>query len=87
MRADSWLSGIRRIRDVHSVNGRRCRRRGHFRQRRLGRSGALCAADNGGLEEIVVTAQRRVESAQNVGIAMSVLVGAKLGGQVHQLYQ
>jgi iron complex outermembrane receptor protein len=36
------------------------------------------AAENGGLEEIVVTAQRRVESAQNVGIAMSVLSGQSL---------
>jgi iron complex outermembrane receptor protein len=36
------------------------------------------ASDNGGLEEIVVTAQRRVESAQNVGIAMSVLSGQSL---------
>ena len=36
------------------------------------------ASDNGGLEEIVVTAQRRVESAQNVGIAMSVLAGPSL---------
>jgi iron complex outermembrane receptor protein len=36
------------------------------------------AIDNGGLEEIVVTAQRRVESAQNVGIAMSVLSGQSL---------
>jgi iron complex outermembrane receptor protein len=34
--------------------------------------------DNGGLEEIVVTAQRREESAQNVGIAMSVLSGQTL---------
>ena len=47
--------------------------------------GALAAAtpssavsDNGGLEEIVVTAQRRVESAQSVGIAMSVLSGQTL---------
>ncbi|HEY2465450.1 MAG TPA: TonB-dependent receptor [Steroidobacteraceae bacterium] len=40
-------------------------------------AGAL-ASDNGGLEEIVVTAQRRVESAQNVGIAMSVLSGESL---------
>ena len=31
-----------------------------------------------GLEEVVVTAQRRVESAQNVGIAMSVLSGQSL---------
>src|SRR5580704_8417043 len=36
------------------------------------------ASDNGGLEEIVVTAQRREESAQNVGIAMSVLSGQSL---------
>src|SRR5580698_3333490 len=40
-------------------------------------AGAL-ASDNGGLEEIVVTAQRREESAQNVGIAMSVLSGQSL---------
>jgi outer membrane receptor protein involved in Fe transport len=36
------------------------------------------AGDNGGLQEIVVTAQRREESAQNVGIAMSVLSGQTL---------
>jgi iron complex outermembrane receptor protein len=47
-------------------------------------AGALAAAtsssasENGGLEEIVVTAQRRVESAQNVGIAMTVLSGQSL---------
>src|SRR5580700_1333527 len=40
-------------------------------------AGAL-ASDSAGLEEIVVTAQRRVESAQNVGIAMSVLSGPSL---------
>ena len=40
-------------------------------------AGAL-ANDSGALEEIVVTAQRRVESAQNVGIAMSVLSGQSL---------
>ena len=40
-------------------------------------AGAL-ASDNGVLEEIVVTAQRRAESAQNVGIAMSVLSGQSL---------
>lgn len=40
-------------------------------------AGAL-ASDTGGLEEIVVTAQRRVESAQEVGIAMSVLSGLSL---------
>jgi outer membrane receptor protein involved in Fe transport len=34
--------------------------------------------DAGGLEEIVVTAQRREESAQSVGIAMSVLSGQSL---------
>jgi iron complex outermembrane recepter protein len=34
--------------------------------------------DAGGLEEVVVTAQRREESAQSVGIAMSVLSGASL---------
>ena len=28
-----------------------------------------------GLDEVVITAQRREESAQNVGIAMSVLLG------------
>ncbi|HEX3398298.1 MAG TPA: TonB-dependent receptor [Steroidobacteraceae bacterium] len=50
----------------------------------LSSSGSAVAAtsastgDNGGLEEIVVTAQRRVESAQNVGIAMSVLSGQTL---------
>ena len=49
-------------------------------------AGAL-ANDSGALEEIVVTAQRRVESAQNVGIAMSVLSGSKLRRKVHQLCQ
>jgi iron complex outermembrane receptor protein len=42
---------------------------------------AICSAaanDAAGLDEIVVTAQRRVESAQNVGIALSVLSGANL---------
>jgi iron complex outermembrane receptor protein len=34
--------------------------------------------DGGGLAEVVVTAQRRAESAQNVGIAMSVLSGQSL---------
>jgi iron complex outermembrane recepter protein len=34
--------------------------------------------DAGGLEEVVVTAQRREESAQSVGIAMSVLSGQSL---------
>jgi iron complex outermembrane receptor protein len=38
----------------------------------------LASGDHGGLEEIVVTAQRRAESAQNVGIAMSVLAGQTL---------
>jgi iron complex outermembrane recepter protein len=36
------------------------------------------AIDAGGLEEVVVTAQRRTESAQNVGIAISVLSGQNL---------
>jgi iron complex outermembrane receptor protein len=36
------------------------------------------ANDTGGLEEVVVTAQRREESAQNVGIAISVLSGQSL---------
>src|ERR1700680_3653359 len=36
------------------------------------------ANDAGALEEVVVTAQRREESAQNVGIALSVLTGQSL---------
>jgi outer membrane receptor protein involved in Fe transport len=36
------------------------------------------ANDTGGLEEVVVTAQRREESAQTVGIAISVLSGQSL---------
>jgi outer membrane receptor protein involved in Fe transport len=39
---------------------------------------AVSVNDAGGLEEIVVTAQRREESAQSVGIAMSVLSGQSL---------
>ena len=39
---------------------------------------APAADDAGGLQEIVVTAQRREESAQNIGIAMSVLPGQSL---------
>src|SRR5258708_31619594 len=39
------------------------------------------ASDAGGLEEIVVTAQRREESAQNVGIAISVLSGQSLAAK------
>jgi len=41
---------------------------------------AVSASENdaGGLEEVVVTAQRREESAQNVGIAISVLSGQSL---------
>jgi iron complex outermembrane recepter protein len=39
---------------------------------------AMSVNDAGGLEEIVVTAQRREESAQSVGIAMSVLSGQSL---------
>ncbi|HTV97331.1 MAG TPA: TonB-dependent receptor [Steroidobacteraceae bacterium] len=38
-------------------------------------------ASSGGLEEVVVTAQRRVESAQSVGIAMSVLPGDTLASK------
>src|SRR5579859_3662180 len=41
-------------------------------------SGAAGASEGSGLEEIVVTAERREESAQNVGIAMSVLSGESL---------
>jgi len=39
---------------------------------------AVSVNDAGGLEEIVVTAQRREESAQSVGIGMSVLSGQSL---------
>jgi iron complex outermembrane receptor protein len=39
---------------------------------------AASANDAGGLEEVVVTAQRREESAQTVGIALSVLTGQSL---------
>jgi iron complex outermembrane recepter protein len=39
---------------------------------------AAAAGDASGLDEIVVTAQRREESAQNVGIALSVLSGDSL---------
>jgi outer membrane receptor protein involved in Fe transport len=38
-------------------------------------------SDAGGLEEILVTAQRREESAQSVGIAMSVLSGESLAAK------
>lgn len=38
-------------------------------------------SDAGGLGEVVVTAQRREESAQNVGIALSVLSGDDLAGK------
>src|ERR1700694_574971 len=41
-------------------------------------AGSVSANDAGGLEEVVVTAQRREESAQNVGIALSVLSGQSL---------
>ena len=41
-------------------------------------SAAESGSDNAGLAEIVVTAQRRLESAQNVGIAMSVISGQSL---------
>src|SRR5712664_3121501 len=39
------------------------------------------ASDGGGLEEVVVTAQRRTESAQSVGIALTVLTGSDLAGK------
>jgi iron complex outermembrane receptor protein len=39
------------------------------------------AADANSLDEVVVTAQRRQESAQNVGIALSVLSGQDLAGK------
>ncbi len=41
-------------------------------------SSLAAASDNAGLAEVVVTAQRREESAQNVGIAMSVISGQSL---------
>src|SRR5712664_3802039 len=41
-------------------------------------AGSASENDAGGLEEVVVTAQRREESAQNVGIAISVLSGRSL---------
>src|SRR5580704_10009876 len=42
---------------------------------------AAVAADAAGLEEIVVTAERREESVQNVGIAISVLSGDTLAAK------
>jgi iron complex outermembrane receptor protein len=39
------------------------------------------ATDAGGLEEVLVTAQRRQESVQNVGIAISVLSGESLAAK------
>ncbi len=42
---------------------------------------ASASEAGGGLEEIVVTAQRRQESAQNVGIAISVLSGESLAAK------
>jgi iron complex outermembrane recepter protein len=39
---------------------------------------AASVSDSSGLEEVVVTAQRREESAQSVGIAMSVISGQNL---------
>jgi outer membrane receptor protein involved in Fe transport len=42
-------------------------------------------ADAGGLEEVVVTAQRRTESVQDVGIAISVLSGQSLAGVAYAL--
>jgi outer membrane receptor protein involved in Fe transport len=43
-----------------------------------GPAASASANEAGGLEEVVVTAQRREESAQTVGIAMSVLSGQSL---------
>src|ERR1700723_1532264 len=42
---------------------------------------AAAAADSSGLQEIVVTAERREESVQNVGIAISVLSGDSLAAK------
>jgi iron complex outermembrane recepter protein len=42
---------------------------------------AASANDAGGLQEVVVTAQRRQESVQNVGIAISVLSGDSLAAK------
>src|ERR1700735_3113264 len=42
---------------------------------------SAAANDTGGLEEVVVTAQRRQESVQNVGIAISVLSGESLAAK------
>jgi iron complex outermembrane receptor protein len=39
------------------------------------------AADSGGLEPVVVTAQRKQESAQSIGIAISVLSGESLAAK------
>jgi len=44
-------------------------------------SASAAASDAGGLEEVVVTAQRRQESVQNVGIAISVLSGESLAAK------
>jgi iron complex outermembrane recepter protein len=44
-------------------------------------SASVAASDAGGLEEVVVTAQRKQESVQNVGIAISVLSGESLAAK------
>jgi len=44
-------------------------------------AGADSAADSGGLEEVVVTAQRKEESAQSVGIAIAVISGDGLAAK------
>jgi iron complex outermembrane receptor protein len=44
-------------------------------------AGGASANDAGGLEEVVVTAQRKQESAQTVGIAISVLSGESLAAK------
>jgi outer membrane receptor protein involved in Fe transport len=41
----------------------------------VGADGTGVGGDPGGLQEVVVTAQRRAESVQDVGIAISVLSG------------
>jgi len=41
-------------------------------------TGAAAQASSGGLEEIVVTARKRVENVQNIPVAVTALTGAKL---------
>ncbi len=49
-----------------------------FHAPQLAGAASASASDAGGLEEVVVTAQRRTESLQDVGIAISVLSGQSL---------